>query len=129
MKHLKRSSGEQYVEKIIGNLLRTGVLLAAVVALAGAGLFLYRHGKEVPHYHFFHSEPKDLRTPDGIFHDTLEVKSRGIILAGMLILIATPVLRVAFAMFAFLWLKDRLYMVISLIVMTVLLFSLLGKHT
>lgn len=127
MGHVKRSSGEQRIQNIIGNLLRTGVLLAAAVALGGAALFLYRHGTEAPPYHFFRGEPKDLRTAEGIFHDALQVKSKGVILAGMLILIATPVLRVAFAMLAFLWLRDRLYSGISLIVLAVLLFSLLSR--
>ena len=127
MGHVKRSFGEQHIQNIIGNLLRTGVLVAAAVTLGGAALFLYRHGTEAPHYHFFRGKPKDLRTAEGIFHDALQVKSKGVILAGMLILIATPVLRVAFSMLAFLWLRDRLYTVISLIVLAVLLFSLLSR--
>jgi len=126
MEQLRQSAGEHRMEQIIGNLLRTGVLLAALVALAGAALFLYRHGTEVPDYHFFQGEPKDLRTADGILHNAMQIRGRGIILAGMLLLIATPVLRVVFAMLAFLWLHDRLYSLISLIVLAALLFSLFG---
>ncbi|NUM78023.1 DUF1634 domain-containing protein, partial [candidate division KSB1 bacterium] len=75
---------------------------------------------------FFQGEPKDLRTADGILHNAMQIRGRGIILAGMLILIATPVFRVVFAMLAFLWLHDRLYSLISLIVLAALLFSLFG---
>lgn len=119
---------ERRVESLMGQLLRLGVLLAAGVALAGAVLFLYRHGGDTPHYHFFHGEPKDLTTPGGIFYDAWHEHGKGIILTGMLLLIATPVARVVFAVLSFVWLKDRLYVAVSLIVLSVLLYSLLGQH-
>ena len=119
---------EGRVERIMGLLLRVGVLLAAAVALAGAVLFLYRHGSEAPHYHYFHGEPKDLTTPGGIFREAWHEHSKGMVLTGMLLLIATPIARVVFAVFSFVWLKDWLYTVISLIVLAVLIYSLLGQH-
>jgi uncharacterized membrane protein len=46
-----------------------------------------------------------------------------IIQLGILLLIATPVARVAFALVAFAIERDRLYVAVSLIVLAVLLFS------
>ena len=46
--------------------------------------------------------------------------------AGVLLLIATPVVRVAFSVFAFALEKDRMYVIFTLIVLSVLMYSLLG---
>jgi len=58
----------------------------------------------------------------------LSLRGRGIIQLGLLFLIATPVARVAFAVFAFAMERDWLYVSISATVLVVLLFSLLARH-
>jgi uncharacterized membrane protein len=45
---------------------------------------------------------------------------------GLLLLIATPIARVAFSIFAFTLQRDRIYVIITLIVFAVLIYSLLG---
>jgi uncharacterized membrane protein len=45
---------------------------------------------------------------------------------GLLLLIATPVARVAFSAAAFAMQRDRLYVVVALIVLAVLMYSLMG---
>jgi uncharacterized membrane protein len=117
---------DQRVEVIIGNLLRAGVVAAAVVVLAGAAVYLARHGSAAPHYAVFQGEPTDLRTPSGILSAAITLQGRGIIQLGLLILLATPVARVAFSIFAFAMERDFLYVVVTLIVLTVLVFSLAG---
>ena len=117
---------EQQVEEIVGNLLRGGVILAAVVVLVGGGLYLFRYGATVPDYRVFHSEPADLRCVSGIVTDASALRSRGVIQFGLLLLTATPVARVVFAMVAFAQQRDRTYVVVTLIVLTVLLYSLAG---
>ena len=119
---------DQQIEEIIGRLLIAGVLLAALI-VAGAGIFyLMRHGSELPHYRIFRGEPADLRSVRGAFADALAGHSRGMIQIGLLLLIATPVARVLFSVFAFLREHDRLYVGITLIVLAVLLFSLFASH-
>jgi len=85
-----------------------------------------RRGKSVPHYRVFQGEPSDLRTVGGIVRDAAARNGRGIIQLGLLFLIATPVARVVFSVFAFAVQRDRLYVVVTLIVFAVLLFSLTG---
>ena len=51
--------------------------------------------------------------------------SRGVIQLGLLLLIATPVARVVFAVIGFHLERDRMYTIVSLIVLAVLVFSLL----
>jgi len=114
------------METIIGTLLRTGVILAATVVLAGAIVYLARHGTEAPHYHAFHGEPSDLCSVAGIVTDAIELSGRGIIQLGLLLLIATPVMRVAVSLTAFLLERDWTYVVATLIVLSLLIYSLLG---
>lgn len=117
---------DQRVEVIIGNLLRAGVLLAAAVVLVGGGIFLVRHGSAAPHYAVFQGEPTDLRTPSGVLAEAARLQGRGIIQLGLLLLLATPLARVAFSVFAFAMERDRLYVIVTLIVLAVLVFSLAG---
>jgi uncharacterized membrane protein len=119
---------DQQVEEIIGNLLRYGVLTAALVTLAGGLLFLVRHGGETADYHVFRGEPADLRTVSGVVRETLAGRSRGLIQFGLLLLIATPVARVLFSVYAFLRQRDYLYVVVTLIVLAVLLVSLISPE-
>jgi len=118
---------DEKTEYIIGNLLRAGVTLAAIVVLAGGILYLVRYGHSPADYRVFRGEPTDLRHVSGIVRDALALHSRGIIQLGLLLLIATPVARVAFAVFAFAAEGDKMYVVVSLIVLAILMFSLIGS--
>jgi len=119
---------DQKVEIVIANLLRAGVTLAAATVLAGGLLFLLRHGFAPANYRVFAGEPTDLRHWIGIVRAAFALRGRGVIQLGLLLLIATPVARVAFAAFAFAMERDWLYVGISTLVLIVLLYSLLGVH-
>lgn len=54
-------------------------------------------------------------------------RGRGLIQLGLLILIATPVARVVFSVFAFAQQKDRLSVGVTLLVLAILRYSLLGR--
>jgi uncharacterized membrane protein len=112
----------------MGNLLRIGVVAAAVVILMGGFIYLFRHGMSLPGYHVFQGEPASLRSLRGIIGDTFSLRGRGIIQLGLLLLIATPVARVAFAVFAFARQRDWIYVVVSLVVLSLLMYSLVGSH-
>lgn len=119
---------DQKVEVIIANLLRVGVTLAAVTVLVGGVVVLARHGLHPANYRVFVGEPTDLRHWRGIIRASLALHGNGIIQLGLLFLIATPVARVAFAVFAFAIERDRLYVAISAFVLVILLYSLLGSR-
>ncbi len=128
MMSAKRTWTAQEMEGIVGNLLRVGVMLAAVVVFVGGVFYLIRHGSSVPDYHVFHGEPSDLRGISGIVIDVLALRTRGIIQLGLLLLVATPVARVAFCAFAFAQQRDRTYVVVTLSVLAVLVYSLVGGY-
>jgi uncharacterized membrane protein len=119
---------DKRVEEIIGALLRTGVILAAFVVLVGGIFYLARYGSLLPHYAVFQGEPSDLRQVPAIFRDALALHARGIIQLGLLLLIATPVARVVFTVLAFAWERDWTYVVVTLIVLALLLYSLGAGH-
>ena len=118
---------DQKIEVIIANLLRAGVMLAAVMVLAGGIVFLVRHGFEHTNYRTFAGEPSELRHWHGIIRAALAFHGRGIVQLGLLFLIATPVARVAFSALAFAFERDWLYVSIAMFVLAVLLYSLLGS--
>ena len=115
-----------YVEKLIGKLLQFGVILSSTIVFVGGIIYLTRHGRAAPQYHVFTGEPGDLRTVPGIALYALKRQGRGIIQLGLLLLIATPVARVAFSVGAFALERDRLYVVITLIVLAILLASFIS---
>lgn len=116
---------DRRLEIIIGNLLRAGVLLAAATVFAGGMLYLVQHHAETVHFRTFRMDAQELRDVPGIVKSAYRLDSEGLIQLGLLLLIATPVARVAMAVVGFGLERDRLYVVVSLIVLGVLLFSLM----
>jgi uncharacterized membrane protein len=115
---------DKRVELVVGNLLRAGVILAAAVVLIGGIAYLARYGAKVADHREFHGEPAELSSPSGIIAAAVALRPRGIIQLGLLLLIATPVARVVFTVFAFFMERDYTYVGVTLVVLAVLLFSL-----
>lgn len=115
------------IEVIIGSLLRIGVLLAALVVLAGAGLYLVRHGHQTVNYSTFHGQPAALTHLASIVRGAFTLNAHAVIQLGLLLLIATPVARVIFSAVAFAMERDYMYVFITLIVLAVLMYSLFGS--
>ena len=114
---------DKNIELILGNLLRTGVIIAGSVVIFGAVLFLVRHGSEIPSYHMFKPDSFNFSDFRGLFRGIVAFRSVSIMELGILLLIATPVLRVLFSVFAFAYKKDYMYVVFTVIVLFVLIFS------
>jgi uncharacterized membrane protein len=119
---------DKRIDLIMGMLLRTGVLLAATMVLIGGVVFLVRHHLPMTNYRVFQGEPAELRTMRGILRDAFAWHGRGLIQLGLLLLIATPVARVAFSVGAFLYERDWKYVAVSLLVLGLLFYSLFGGH-
>src|SRR4051794_296124 len=97
MEQPRRGWTDQQVEQFVGNLLRTGVLIAAVVVLFGGMLYLFQKGRTAPDYARFKGEPERLRDIGGIVEDVLTCDGEAVIQFGLLLLMATPVARVLFS--------------------------------
>ena len=119
-------SAYHQLEIRLGYFLRLGVMLSAAVVLLGGILYLIRHGAEHPAYGKFLGEPDRLRTLGGIISGTAELRGKAIIQLGLLLLIATPITRVALAGVGFLKQRDWKYVAIAGFVLCLLLYGLLS---
>jgi len=120
------------LERIISILLRTGVLASLLIVLAGLILSFTHH----PEYMHSHSMLKQITTPGRVvphsLHEVLtgirDQRGEALIALGLLLLIATPVLRVAVALIAFALERDYPFTLITAFVLAMLVLSFfLGK--
>ncbi len=121
----KEQFGDKDLEEIVGNLLRIGVLTAALIVIVGAVLYLANYGTAAPAYSTFKGEPQNLRDIFSILGNITALNGRDLIQLGILLLIATPIARVVFSVFAFARERDRTYVMVTLIVMVILIYSLI----
>jgi uncharacterized membrane protein len=116
------SEADLKMEMAISRMLRAGVSLAAVVVFVGGVLYVLQAHGVAPDYRHFHGipSPADRLPPLLVLH---HLDSRNIIRLGILLLIATPIMRVAYCVYSFAAQKDKIYVVVSSIVLAVLLYS------
>jgi uncharacterized membrane protein len=113
------------MERAMGMLLRFGVVLASTAVLAGMAFYLQDHARQPIDYRYFKVYSFGLRHRGKLFAGSAHDNAAAVIEAGILLLIATPVARVVFAVVAFALERDRLYTAISAGVLAVLVYSLL----
>lgn len=114
---------------VIGRVLRYGVLVSGIIILLGtislaassglsdtAGELVYN--QNVPH------DGLDVN-PASIFHGLVTLSAFSWIELGVIVLIATPVARVIISVFLFAAERDRLYVLVTAVVLFLLLFSML----
>jgi uncharacterized membrane protein len=119
----RRGWTDEQVDLFVGNLLRYGVLIAAAVTLLGGIPYLLI---VLPAYHTFHGVPTGLNSVRGVIDGVRALDSRAVIQLGILLLIATPIARVALSLVAFAKQRDRTYVVVTAIVLVILLWSFSG---
>ncbi len=120
-----RGPTEARMEQLIGAILRTGVSVAATLILLGGLQFLVRHGSD-PADQAFRDVPSKLRPLAAIARDAAHPGGRALIQLGLVVLVATPVARVAFSLVAFAVQGDRKFVVITLVVLAILAVGLVG---
>lgn len=116
---------DSQVEQFVGSLLRTGVIAAALVTAVGGIMLLVQSGASVADYREFRGEPASLTSLRNVLAGAAHFEALAIVQLGLIILIATPIARVALTLVAFIFQRDRLYTVITAIVLAVLAFGLL----
>src|SRR5262249_38313843 len=120
----EQHAADQRLDTLLGNLLRFGVLLSGAVVFGGGIYYLFQHGREpVPNYGNFEGQPRYFESVAGIFAHALAGRSQGVIMVGIILLIGTPIARVVFSVFAFAVERDYLYVIVTLIVLAILLYS------
>ena len=128
MQKQKETWGDEQMRNLLGTLLRIGVLTSASVVILGAMLFFIQHPGETIDFTVFKSEPVRLRHVHTIVLEAIQFKSRSVIQFGLLLLIATPVVRVLFSLIGFVIEKDKIYILITSIVLGILCCSLFSSY-
>jgi uncharacterized membrane protein len=119
----RRGWTDDEVDNMISRLLRFGLLASAALVVVGAVIFLARHGTETAAYKVFRGQPRGYREIKGIFTETARFRGRGFIMAGLILLIATPVARVLFSVLAFFRQRDKVFVAVTFFVLAILLYS------
>jgi uncharacterized membrane protein len=113
------------VSRIIGWILRGGVILSATIILIGFLLLLIQIGEQPGYSMSIGAFPHSLSQ---VWSGLMVLQSQAIIAAGLLLLIATPVITVTTALVAFAIERDFRFVVIAGVVLSILLASMLiGK--
>ncbi len=120
------------VELVTSRLLRLGVVSSLVIVVLGMLLTFSQH-------HSYLSSPNTLpgltekgakfpHTLPAVLRGVLAGRGDAVVMFGLFLLIATPVLRVAGLILAFVYQRDRLFVAITSVVLTLLLVSfVLGR--
>jgi uncharacterized membrane protein len=119
------------IELFIARLLRWGVILSFVIVAIGIGgvIITGQTGysqirlDDVNSIVQYHLHPDFPSTLGDVFGGVLSLKPYSIIVLGLLVLIAIPVMRVTVSVFAFAWERDWLYVAITAFVLIVLILS------
>lgn len=115
------------IEQFIGLQLRYGVILSSVIVFIGGLIYLSQSGQlPLPAYHQFIGTKGGYTSIAQIFSGVRGLRAKGIIQFGVVVLIATPILRIAFSLVGFVLEKDKMYILITTVVLTVMMISIFG---
>jgi uncharacterized membrane protein len=120
------------LETAVSRVLGWGLALACAVVLVGGILVVVDNrageaGGAAPDLGTFRPEPAAFRSIPAIVSGAARLDPPSVVLLGALLLIATPITRVALALAVFGVRRDRLYVAISLALLAVLVGSLLAR--
>jgi uncharacterized membrane protein len=122
------------MERLVSTCLRVGIVLDAILIVVGVVLLAHTgqtgygavHGLAALLNYSRPGSPGHFpTTPGQVVRDTLAGKPFAIIELGVLVLLATPTMRVALSVLFFAAERDRLYVVVTLLVLAVLVASYL----
>src|SRR4051812_40156145 len=119
---------EKDIQKMISNILRYGVLTSALFVISGGIIFLANNAQLTASYAHLEGATFQLRNLAGIIAGVKNLQGDAIIQLGVVILIATPIARIVFSVFAFAIEKDYLYVVITVIVLFIIIFSIFSGN-
>ena len=132
MKVFSRVYWEQRdVNQIMGKLLRYGVISSCAITFIGGILYIFQNQGESMEMYKASDVPNALFGANKLYRGLSTIIPRmllldgaAIIQFGVCVLIATPIMRVAFSVLVFLAEKDYLYVVITLIVLCIILVNM-----
>ncbi|MBS1664564.1 MAG: DUF1634 domain-containing protein [Bacteroidetes bacterium] len=123
----KRDLNDEGIEKLIGIQLRAGVVAASLIVLTGGVMYFLRMKHlPMPQYGHFEGRDEGLNVFKEVWAGVMRGDAGSVIDLGLVVLMATPVLRILFSLVGFVVEKDRLYVMITFVVLLILSFSIFG---
>ena len=110
----------------LGRLLSLCTGIASLVILAGVGALVARHSAEHADFQRFSADFVTLKSPRDIAQGLAAGNAAAIAQAGLVLLMLTPVIRVAATLVAFAIRRDRVFVAITLVVLVTLLLGIAG---
>jgi uncharacterized membrane protein len=122
-KNVHSNYDEQQLENLISNLLRFGVIAACSTVLIGGVLYLAQSGMQPVDYRFFEGQPSVLDAPKLMISGVLAGSYNSIIILGLLLLIAIPIVRVILSLLTFVRQRDLTYITMTSLALSGLIYS------
>jgi len=116
---------QQQAEHFAAHIVRITAICAVILAISGGIFYFFHFGGTIPHYEKFAGEPAHLTTIHGVIGTALHFDFRAVMQLGVIILLLIPLCRVAVFFGTFIMQNDWLYSIITLIVLSILLYALL----
>ena len=114
------------LELLVSNVLRSGVIVSSIVTIVGFALLVWATYAGTPHpglaavYPAPRGHAEVLRTPAEVAAGLLGGDPSAVVILGLLILLFTPIVRVAVSTLGFAFQRDWTYVAITLYVLAVL---------
>lgn len=111
------------VQVLVGNTLRIGVWVSMGITLLGLVLFLAQNSSKSFDATMLAADPVNF-TFSALIHGIMQGDALSIIQLGVLVLLITPILRIFFALYGYWQEGNKLYIIISLVVLCIIASSL-----
>ena len=120
------------LQRLIGTTLRCGVIAASLTGVLGGIVFLAAQGGQSVSFHLFEGAQSQYASPFSVMHQAFApiaggLSARGLAITqlGIMMLLLTPIIRVALSIVGFALEHDRIYVTITSIVLVTLIGSLM----
>ncbi|MDY4059923.1 MAG: DUF1634 domain-containing protein [Alloprevotella sp.] len=128
-----KTSEKTDIQLLIARTLRWGVGIACALAVVGGAMYLWQHGGEpMKDYTHFPADAESSRTAyttlEGIFSGVMGLTAVGWIQLGVVVLLLTPMMRVALSLVDFVKERDWLYAFITAVVLAVIIVNSIGGY-
>ncbi len=120
-----RRDTEGSLQHVVSAVLRTGVVASASVGLLAGAYNLATRGGARADYHRFAGTPDADRHVPSILLNALHLQPRALMMVAILLLLLTPIVRVVVSLMGFVKERDRVYVVVTTVVLMTLLGSLI----
>ena len=116
------------MQLLLGQVLRAGTVISVSVVFLGGIIYLFNHGDTVANYRVFIGIPGFIRHFNDLIYNSYILKGQAVIQFGIILLIATPIIRVICSAIGFVLEKDYMYLGISLLVLFIIFISMISGH-